>query len=525
MSETREAQLLKELLAKDQKVIHLGNELERVTRENTILRQKVDALVHRIFGAKSEQLDENQLLFLLAGKPEEGPAQGKGSGPEASEALLPVSEKRASRRRSERGPRIPEHLPVLEEIIEPAPVKACPQAWRRIGEEVSELLDFEPGRFFRRRIVRPKYVHRSELDAVPVVAELPPSLQERSIVCPGLLAEIVVNKFVYHLPLYRQEYIFESRHGVWLPRQTMARWMELAADWLKLIYEAIGKEIMSGGYVQIDETPIRYLAPGNGKTKQGYMWVCSKPMGDVIFSWSTGRSAACLEAIVPADFCGIIQCDGYAAYDCFAKTRGAKIILAGCMTHMRRYFFEARGESAQVAAWILRQIQILYAVEKELREKAIGPRGRQAARAHRSRPILKRLKKLLESLKKKRRYLPGSGMGKAIEYALGQWDSLCVYLEDGRVEIDNNGSENSIRPSAVGKKNWLFIGEAEAGERSAILYSIVESCRRRGIDPYAYLRDVFTRLPSITNWQIKDVTPEAWAKAQAHLKTPAALAA
>jgi hypothetical protein len=195
------------------------------------------------------------------------------------------------------------------------------------------------------------------------------------------------------------------------------------------------------------------------------------------------------------------------------------------MAHVRRYFFEALDEAPQMAAWILRQIQQLYAVEKELRESGVGPQGRHAARTWRSRPVLNRLGLLFESLNKKKRYLPKSRMAKAIGYALGQWKSLYVYLNDGVVEIDNNIAENSIRPTAVGKKNWLFIGDAEAGERSAIIYTIVECCRRRGIDPHAYLRDVLSRLPSMTNRQIKDVTPEAWAKAQAQSKTPAALAA
>jgi hypothetical protein len=164
--------------------------------------------------------------------------------------------------------------------------------------------------------------------------------------------------------------------------------------------------------------------------------------------------------------------------------------------------------------WILRQIQHLYAVESQLRHQRAGPALREALRSHQSRPILERLHRLLIALKTKHRFLPQSLAGKAIDYALGQWAAFQVYLGDGRIEIDNNLVENAIRPTAVGKKNWLFFGHAEAGERSAIIYTIIESCRRRGIDPCAYLRDVLARLPYATNWQIKDLTPEAWAKAQ-----------
>jgi len=187
-------------------------------------------------------------------------------------------------------------------------------------------------------------------------------------------------------------------------------------------------------------------------------------------------------------------------------------VLVGCWAHVRRAFFEAKAEAPKLAGFILRQIQLLYAVEKELKKAKAGPKLREARRAAQSVPILQRLQRVLVLLKTKRGILPQSGFGKAIRYALGQWESVMVYAGDGRVEIDNNPCERAIRPTAVGKKNWLFFGEAEAGERSAIVYTIIESCRRRGIDPYAYLRDALTRLPSMTNWQIRDITPEAWVK-------------
>jgi hypothetical protein len=357
-------------------------------------------------------------------------------------------------------------------------------------------------------------VQRGVLDAVPIVVPLPESILERSIVAPGLLAQIVVSKYCDHLPLYRQEAIYWSRHQVCLPRQTMAEWVGLAAEWLKPIYQRIQQGVLSHGYVQVDETPVRYLAPGNGRTKLGYLWTCGVPRGDVVFHWETSRAASCLDNIIPVDFRGTIQCDGYEAYDCFARRRGEKIVLAGCLAHVRRKFYEAQETAPKVAGWFLRHFQHLYALEAQLRNARAGPKLRRAHRASLSRPVLARLHRALLRLKTARRYLPRSLMGKAIDYALGQWPSLLVFLEDGRMEIDNNLVENAIRPTAVGKKNWLFIGEAQAGDRSAILYTIIECCRRRGIDPFAYLRDVFTRLPSMTNWQVKDITPEAWAKSQ-----------
>ena len=292
----------------------------------------------------------------------------------------------------------------------------------------------------------------------------------------------------------------------------MAEWVGLAADWLKPIYRQIREDALEGGYVQVDETPIRYLEPGNGKTKLGYLWTYGAPKEDVVFHWETSRAAACLENVFPADYRGIAQCDGYKAYPSFAQTRGGAIVLAGCMAHVRRKFFEAQEQTPKVAGWILRQMQLLYAIESKLRETRAGPNLRAATRAGQSRMIMDRLHRALVRLKTRHRFLPRSGMGAAIDYALAQWPTLLVFMEDGRLEIDNNLIENAIRPTAVGKKNWLFIGEAAAGERSAIIYTIIENCRRRGIDPFAYLKDVLTRLPSMTNWQIKNITPKAWAK-------------
>src|SRR6185437_2756741 len=184
-----------------------------------------------------------------------------------------------------------------------------------------------------------------------------------------------------------------------------------------------------------------------------------------VFHWQISRAAACLEKIIPVDFGGIIQCDGYEAYDCFARGRGEKIVLVGCLAHVRRKFYEAKEAAPKVAGWFLRHFQRLYELEDQLRQARAGPRRRQAERTSRSRPVLARLHRALVRLKTARRYLPQSLMGKAIDYALGQWPSLQLFLEDGRLEIDNNLCENAIRPTAVGKKNWLFIGEAEAGER------------------------------------------------------------
>jgi transposase len=499
-----------ELSALRELVVSLKAALELSRQENTLLRQKIDLLVRRVFGSSSERLDRAQLELLL-----QLPALTETTTPVTvvEEAKAPVS-----RSRKDRAPRLPDNLPVVEEVIEPEPVKAAPEQWRCIGQEVSEQLDYEPARFLRRRTIRKKYVSRVEVDLAPVIAPLPECLQERGVAAPGLLAHILVSKYCDHLPLFRQEQIFLRRHQVHLPRQTLARWVALAADWLKPIFEQIRTGVMAGGYVQVDETPVNYLEPGNGRTRQGYLWTGSRPRGDVFFRWETSRATTCLDNIIPDHFTGTLQCDGYSAYRAFANRRGETIELAGCWAHVRRKFYEAIESSPKTASWIVRQIQHLYQVESGLREHLAGPQLRAAVRSHQSRPIVERLQRVLIKLKVSGRHLPQSPLAGAIEYALGLWRTLTVYLADGRVEIDNNLVENAIRPTAIGKKNWLFVGDADAGERSAIIYTIIESCRRRGLDPYAYLKDVLTRLPHMTNWQVSEVTPEAWGKSRRSLQ-------
>lgn len=490
-----------ELTALRAEVESLQTALAESQQENALLRQKIDALVRRVFGASSERIDPAQLELLLGLLPT----------PEGSPTPS-VAVSSSPRSRTSRKPRLPDDLPVVEEVMDPPVVQAQPEAWRCIGQEVNEQLDYEPARFLRRRIIRRKYVQRAKPENAPIIAPLPECLLERGMAAPGLLAQILVSKYCDHLPLYRQEQIFLRRHQVYLPRQTLARWVGLVADWLRPIYQHIRTGVLAGGYVQVDETPIRYLAPGHGKTKQGYLWACCRPGQDVVFRWETSRATHCLDNLIPVDFTGLIQSDGYAAYRAFQEQRGGRILLVGCWAHVRRKFYEALEQSPRTAGWFLRQMQQLYRIEALLRERRAGPRLRAAVRSHQSRPIVLRFKRALILCKASSRYLPQSLLGQAIDYALGQWATLEHYLADGRIEVDNNLVENSIRPTAIGKKNWLFIGEAEAGERSAIIYTIIESCRRRGIDPYSYLRDVLTRLPRMTNHQTHMVTPGAWAK-------------
>ncbi len=288
----------------------IEKQAQRITEletENALLRQKVDLLVRRLFGPSSEKLDAAQLDLFLAQT--EG-APGKAP---ASSLVEEADPQRSRHRPGPREKRLPDDLPVVEDVIEPEEVKAQPQHWRCIGQEVSEQLDYEPARFLKRRLIRRKYVSKQDRESAPVIAPLPPMLQQRCTVAPGLLAQVIVSKYAHHLPLYRQEQMYWTAHRVWLPLQNLAHWMELAADWVRPIYEAIRTGVMAGGYVQIDETPVSFLESGHGQTKTGYFWTASRPGGDVVYHWQTGRGAACLDNVLPVDFKGTIQCDGYSA--------------------------------------------------------------------------------------------------------------------------------------------------------------------------------------------------------------------
>jgi len=496
----REAELTQQLAECQQSLV-------AALRENQLLREKVNLLLRRVFGASSEKMDAAQLQLLLSGAQLVEPAAEQK--PEAPKPKTQVTAARKAKL-----PRLPDNLPVVEELVDPEPVKAAPEQFRQIGQEVSEQLDFEPARYFRRRLVRRTYVSKTEPENAPVTAPLPPTLQERCIATPALLAQVVVSKYCDHLPLYRQEQILARRHGINLPRQTMARWVDLVAQWLTPVYQQIKTVVMAGGYVQLDETPINYLEPGAGRALKGYLWTGSRPGGDVFFDWHASRAGECLDTIVPVDFEGTVQCDGYDGYNRLAKRPGKEIQLAYCWAHVRRKFDEALEGAPRTAGWIIKQIQLLYRVESRLREQKAGPVLRQAVRASQSKPVVERIKKACTLLVRNKRFLPQDAISRAMAYAIAQMPGLEVYLEDGQIEIDNNLVENAIRPTALGKKNWLFIGEAQAGDRSAIIYTVIESCRRRSINPYAYLKDVLTRLPQMTIQQVPEILPGVWGKPQ-----------
>jgi len=473
--------------------------LSQLAAENKLLRQKLELFLKRYFGGtKNEGLDSKQLELLLAGL-------------EALVTPAPVAEKKTLARSTTAArpvrQALPAHLETERVVLEPEEVQQAPKGWRKLGEEITEELDWKPAKFIKRLYIRPKYANAERI----VIAPLPARLIEKGLPGAALLTQVIVAKYEDHLPLYRQEKIYAQRHGVKLPRQTLCGWVEAAADWLTPIYREMKAGLVGGHYLQVDETPIRYLDPDvKGKSQQGWLWTYSQPVGDVVFEWNVSRSREGPREFLK-NFHGQLQTDGYGVYESLARERGDELILIGCWAHVRRGFYEALGEG-RAAAWIVGQIGLLYAVEKSLRAQAAGPNLRAAVRAWQSRPILARLRRALEVVR--RRVLPKSLLGQAVDYALVRWEALTRYVDDGRLEIDNNLCENAIRPTAIGKKNFLFIGHPEAGQRSAVIYSVLGSCRRLGINPAEYLQDLFERLPKAKTSEVKSLTPAAWLKAK-----------
>jgi hypothetical protein len=326
-----------------------------------------------------------------------------------------------------------------------------------------------------------------------------------------LVVDVIIKKYCDHLPLYRQCAILEREIGLELSRATLCGWVQQGGQWLEAISGAMRKDLLSGSYIQADETTVGVqTAESRGKNHQGYVWQYSRPGGPVIFDFQMGRGRDGPKKFL-GEFAGVLQSDGYGAYDCLG---GEGLVHAGCMAHARRGFIDALKLTPGDAALeeIIAEIARLYGVEKKARTAGLSPGERACLRRLRSLSVLEGLKKKILDLRKDA--LPKSAVGKACDYALGQWTRLIVFAAHGEVEIDNNWCENAMRPVVLGRKNWLHIGSKEAGPHIAAISSVVESCRRLGINVRDYLLDV---LPQIPNWpasRVAELTPAAWAAKQ-----------
>jgi len=456
------------------------------TREGEIDRLKmlIKQLQRMQFGKRSERLDPDQLALALE---DLGADIGRV---EESTPLPPPAAESHPRRKP-----LPDHLP-REDIVVDVDGLVCPccgGALHAIGENVSEMLDWVPARLKVIRIVRPKYGCRSCQHIAQ--ASAPERPIAGGLATPGLLAQVLVAKYCDHLPLYRQSKIF-ARHGVDLERSTLAGWVGGAAWWLEALHRRLAEHVFASDNLFADDTPVPVLDPGRGRTKTGRLWVYALEQRGwngpdppaAVYIYAPDRRDERPEAHL-SRFKGVLHVDGYAGFE--KLTAKGDIVLAACWAHTRRKFHEvAEAENTPMAHEALRRIAALYAVEAEVRGQT--PAHRLAARRARSKPLVDAMHTWLEAELPK---LPArSALAEAIRYALVRWDALTRFLADGRVELDTNPVERAIRPVALGRKNHLFAGSDGGGERWAVIGSMIATCRLNGVEPYAYLKDVLTRM-------------------------------
>jgi transposase len=501
------AEVQKQLEQEQRAKCQLAEALMEVQVQLAEAKAYIAELKRQLFGSKGEPLSAEQEAQLeqLTNDAQE---QAKSPAPASLEVLEEEEQAKKERRKSKRPSRhpLPPTLETETVTLEPESThcRHCGQQQHRIGEEVTEEFEYIPAKLIRRRTVRPKYACRCEESTV-VIAPMPPRLLPQSKLGLGLAVQLLLTRFDDHLSFYRLEHIFRERHGVEIPRQQMVQWTEHIAGWLKPIYDAMWQEMKAGNYLQIDETPVKVLDRDvSGKTARGYLWFYAVPREDVILEFCSSRGQDAPNKRLQG-FQGTIQTDAYEVYEAVVK-KNPKIERIGCLAHARRYFYKALQESLGEAVWFIGKIRELYRIESAAR--ALDHTERHALRQVQAPPLWAALQTRAEELRPK--LLPQSTMGKAVNYFLNEHKALHGYLRDGRFEIDNNLIENAIRPTAVGRRRWLFIGHPQAGWRSAVIYSLLLSCRRRGINPQSYLSDVLNRLPSTKITEIHQLLPGHW---------------
>jgi transposase len=473
-----------QLLSKDEQLISRDNEIEH-------LKLLIAKLRRMQFGRKSEKLDRQIEQLELRLDELEATQAVKLAASQTPAIISPAAQVAA---KPVRRP-LPEHLP--REVRKYSPKQeACPDCGgelNHLGEDVSEILEYVPARFKVIRQVRPKLACAC-CERI-VQAEAPSRPIERGIAGPGLLAHVLVSKYCDHLPLYRQSEIY-AREGVELERSTLADWVGGTSALLAPLVEALRRHVLSATKLHADDTPVPVLAPGNGKTKTGRLWTYvrdDRPAGDatpaaVWFAYSPDRKGEHPQAHL-GNFTGTLQADGYAGFDAVYET--GRIQEAACWAHVRRKFYDLhQAHKSQVAAEAMERIAALYAIEKEIR--GCPADQRREARGTRARPLLDSLKQWLEETLGKLSRKSDTAL--AVRYALSRWDALLRYVDDGRIEIDNNAAERSLRTVALGRKNYLFAGSDAGGERAAAIYSLIGTAKLNGLDPEAYLRNVLSRI-------------------------------
>jgi transposase len=397
--------------------------------------------------------------------------------------------------------KLPESLRREEIIIDPT---GDITGLKKMGEEITEVLEYEPGELYVKKYIRNKYAKQNNEGVL--IAGLPARPLEKAMAGEGLLAQIVIDKYVDHLPLYRQMQRFE-RTGIKLAYSTLTDWVSGTCRLIEPLFEALKKEVLKSDYLHADETPIKVLSKEkSGETHRGYYWVYQNSLNKIVFfDYQESRGRAGPMEILE-NFKGYLQTDGYNAYDVFEKQKG--ITLMHCMAHARRMFNEALASDETRASYAMQEIQKLYAIERNCREQNLSAEEIKNLRTDKSVPILTALGAWM-----KEQYvqtLPKSAIGKALAYSIERWEKLSLYAGNGMLNIDNNPVENSIRPVALGRKNYLFAGSHEAARRSGMLYSLLGTCKMHGIEPYIWLKDVLKTIATHPINKIDQLLPHRW---------------
>lgn len=493
----------------------VSKQLTRTQRDYEFLLARFRARLAKMFGRSAERLHPDQLaiafgeLESVAAELTPEPVKPESSeAPDAEDADRAPKHKSNGRRGAKTLPKGLERVRVLEDLAaEDKACRDCSKPMAQIGEDVREELDYVPASLVIKEHVRPKYAcphcHSGVHSAAPAAQVIP-----KALAGVGLLTHVLVSKYVDHLPLHRQEAIF-VRQGVELSRSTMCDWIEGICDRLAPLRPHLERGVLDFDLIHSDDTRLLCLDDEKGRGKhRATLWVYKSERA-TLFELRPDRSRDGPSKML-ADWSGFMVSDAYSGYD--EIHRSGRVVEVGCMAHARRKYFESLPKSPEDASRMLAWIQRLYRTEKEAKESGLDAEARERLRQEKSRPIVDAMKKGLDDIAT--RALPRSLLGEAVTYMQNQWTALTRFVDNGRLPIDNMEAERAIRGVAVGRKNWLFAGSFKGGERAALIYSLVETCRQHGVDPFAYFRDVLERLPVTASDRVTELTPWSWKAAR-----------
>ena len=495
-------ELLQKVAAKESTLTQQAQQLtfkqatiDKLTHENAILKRLKFAAQSERFSAEQRSLLDEALDADLQAVSEE---IGQLTPAHKSTQLKQQPKRQA----------LPANLPRTDIHHEPACTMCqCGCQLKRIGQDVAEKLDYVPGVFSVQRHIRGKWAcaQCQSLMQAPVDAHV----IDKGIATTGLLAQVLVAKFADHLPLYRQQAIF-GRAGLAIARSTLGAWVGSCGVQLQPLVDALKADILSHSVVHADETPVQMLKPGNGKTQRAYLWAYAAGAFEdtkaVVYDFCESRAGENAKVFL-GDWRGHLVCDDFSGYK---QLMSQGVTEVGCLAHARRKFFDLHASNkSQIAQSALEQMARVYDIERETKE--LPPDERQRIRLQRSKPLLDALRQWM--IVHRQQITDGSATARALDYSLRRWGALTRFVSEGQLPIDNNHIENQIRPIAIGRNNWLFAGSLRAGKRGAAIMSLIQSAKLNGHDPYAYLKDVLTRLPTQRNSMIAQLLPHRWTPA------------